>query len=179
MTIIVYRDGVMSADAAIFQGNLIAEYVRKITRLPDGGLIGCSGRSAVCREVCDWIANGADPEKRPAAESEGNFIALHVRPDGKVFRIEHDMKPYESVTEFNAIGAPFEFALGALAAGASAEDAVRLTIKYSIDAAGEVQTERMQTGSHATITTLNGMVTSITVTSPSRDSLFTGALLGD
>ena len=51
MTIIAYRDGVMAADTATWQGGvMIGDRSKKIMRTPEGFLIACAGELSVISE---------------------------------------------------------------------------------------------------------------------------------
>jgi|SRR5579884_365978 hypothetical protein len=140
MTVIAYRDGIMAADSACWDGNVIYSVARKkIVRLKDGSLFAGTGSTSVIEAARAWLNGEAD---RPAAVSENDFSALIVRPNGAVFGIEHNMLLFEQPpAPYHYLGP--DFVAGALAAGASAAEAVRLTIQGTNLAAGEVQTEAL------------------------------------
>lgn len=156
MTVIAYRDGIMAADSAVWGDQIIVEHVRKIWRLADGSLFGCSGRLCDAQACADWLLNGGD---KPAPAEKGYFTALVAAPDGVVRRIEWDMRPFEITGPYHTCGAHMEFLHGAMAAGASAEEAVRLAIRYGDSAAGEVQVERLHNwGIRSAAATVDGVL---------------------
>ena len=131
----------MAADTAIWQGNVISQYAKKIYRLSDGRLFGGTGQSAVVRACVAWLEGGEKPE----AEVEGNFGGLILAPDG-VTHIDHKFRKYRSAVEFQMDGGHIELLLGAHAMGASPEPPVRIAIQYGERAGGEVQVERLADG---------------------------------
>jgi hypothetical protein len=73
-----------------------------------------------------------------------------IDPSGVVF-MAHANDPWHPVSWPKAIGeaSAAVFAEGAMAAGASAEQAVRLAIEHCVYAHGEVQVERLRVASLA------------------------------
>jgi hypothetical protein len=74
---------------------------------------------------------------------DDGFSSIWLKPDGTAWLIEDDLYPVKIAAGFAACGAPTTFMLGALYAGATAEEAVRLAIQHTDGAAGEVQVERI------------------------------------
>lgn len=146
MTTIAYKNGWMAADSKCTDGwtGAFLTKTHKIWRCPkNGALIGQCG-DADCRDILPLIEN-ATPKKMPAREKlaetkcSGSFIVAF--PNGQVFII--DVEPREmgdskewmgSVVEIEerwcAVGSGHQFALGAMAAGKSAKDAVRIACIY-------------------------------------------------
>jgi hypothetical protein len=139
MTVIACRNGVMAADTAVWQGEIIVGHRNKIIRLFDDSLLAAAGDSSLAGVCRDWL-NG---DHRPQPVGELDFAALWLRPTG-LFRIDHRFFAFPDLGEFAAEGAHDEFVLGAMAAGASAEEAVGLAIKYCRRAGGGVHTKRLK-----------------------------------
>lgn len=144
MTAIAYRDGIMTADTAVWAstggGYTVVGNYRKIDRLEDGSLFASTGRSSDHQAVIRWLAAGQEGE---APKVKEGFSAIWARPR-RVLKIEDDVRPFAMPNaDFYAAGSSMEFLLGSLAAGASAEEAVRLAIRYTDGAAGDVQVERL------------------------------------
>jgi hypothetical protein len=150
MTIIVYRDGTMAADTGIWTESVAAGHTHKIRRMDDGGLVGCSGAPGFCEWFCRWLTShpSADPmlcakADHPTINDQG-FGAVWVKPDGAVWKFNMDLLPFEVIGPWVMTGgSAIDVATGALAAGATAEEAVRIAIRYSDGAAGDVQTEKL------------------------------------
>lgn len=137
MTVIACKDGVMAADTGIWQGLLVCGYASKIVRLPDGGLFAACGAHAAAVLCAEWLAG---EREKPEPEEEGSFGALMLSPNG-IWHVDYKLRIYKSPSAIAAEGSHTEFLLGAMYAGASAEEAVRLAIKHGDCAAGEVQVE--------------------------------------
>lgn len=145
MTAIAYRDGIMAADSARWgctSSSVIIGHSQKIVRLPDGSLFAACGAASDCKWVAGLLARGPEGLEGRKLEDTG-FNALWVRPDGMMVKIEHDLRPFDIPAPFYAIGYPETFMFGALHAGASAYDAVRLAIAHTDGAGGDVQVERL------------------------------------
>lgn len=127
MTTIAYRDGVMAADSRAYSGSKvpIGEKV-KIRRLDDGTLIGAS--TSTCGAgtwVLDWYEGGCIAKAGDAELLPDKFDLLVVHPDGRVFiASDHAVLSGPLTTPYIAIGSGNEYALGALAHGATAVQAV-------------------------------------------------------
>lgn len=142
MTAIAFREGVMAADTVGWYGDVAFWRKNKINRLPDGSLFAAMGDSAYIDAYLEWSANGGDKPGSP--EKDEDFYAIVVDPGGRVFFVGKDyVRRGAGDAPFYAIGAHNEFLTGAMAAGASAADAVGLCIEYCAHAAGEVQVERI------------------------------------
>lgn len=125
MTTIVYRDGVMAADTAIFDRDCYCGEMIKIFRSPDGslgGVAGCAGDLAIFRDWFIQTYEGVGVPHFKDEDSEG----LIIRPDGSVLWVGFGGKIVPVVAPYQAIGSGFRIAMGALAAGVSASRAVEI-----------------------------------------------------
>jgi len=141
MTTIAYRDGALATDSGVWQGNIIAGTRTKVFRLEDGSLFAGCGASADRDECLEWLKKGALASGRPEkSEGEQRFGGLLVRRDGRVINIDHKFRltPAPNAV-WHVCGAAEEFLHGAMAAGASAEEAVTLAIAHTDGAVGPVQ----------------------------------------
>ena len=142
MTAVAYRDGVMAADSVGWKGgHIIVPVPPKIWRPAEGGLIGCAGASHEIHMFKQWMTGcaGIVPDK---FDKDEQFEAVWAKPDGSVWQCWHTLH-WTPAAPFVAIGAEVSFMYGALYAGASAEQTVRLVIAHTDGAAGEVQVERL------------------------------------
>ena len=133
MTVIAVRDGVMAVDSLVAGNGCIYGEARKWREVPGvfgGGFIaGAGDLSRIQEALDDFAANGR------AALEEGALLWL--RPDGSV-RLMENGKWCEYSADFYAEGSGAEMAVGAMAAGATAEEAVRIACQYSTTCGGEV-----------------------------------------
>lgn len=150
MTVIAYRDGIMAADTGVWRDQIVSGETHKIHRLPSGALFAASGSLGKCQSCLRWLCAYAkegemDAEKlRPKPAERNQFGAILVEPDGRVLAINHEFEIHEAPrADFYVEGCHGELMIGALASGATAEEAVRLAIQYGDSAAGDVQVERL------------------------------------
>lgn len=159
MTIICYRDGVMAADGGAFWSDIrVARARRKIVRLPSGGLAAATGATIFIQKFEMYlrgydtgVLQGGDNVHGVLGikgETRDEFYGMIVRPDGSVIGIDHesDVVLLERDSAIFAMGAAADMAYGAMLAGASAEEAVRICVANHAYAAGEVQVERLDAG---------------------------------
>jgi hypothetical protein len=141
MTVIAYRDGIMAADTIAWTANssVKVQCRPKIRRLKEcGWLLGASGDTADIERFFGWMEGVAD---RPDFKEEDYFCALCARLGGELFLYTWKLYPFEITHPFFAIGAADQFVMGAMFAGASAEEAVRLAVAHTDGAGGDVQVE--------------------------------------
>jgi hypothetical protein len=135
MTVIVYRDGIMAGDTAEWASGCIVSHAHKVQKTKDGWIFGCSGINAEIVKFEKWMHAG---RIAPALKLK-EIDALVLAPDGKVYKFEDaDVVDYSNV-KFYVIGACCDFARGALHAGASAEETVKLCIENLAYAGGKCE----------------------------------------
>lgn len=146
MTAIAYRDGVLAADSVAWASTCVkVPSSPKIVRLPDGGLLAAAGETGEIRELREFMSKlvTSQPRMHPTFDKDEGLTALWVRPDRSLWRCWYQLRWYSVDAPFDCIGAPAQFMFGALHAGASAEEAVRLAVLHTDGAGGEVQVERL------------------------------------
>lgn len=142
MSTVVYRDGVMASDTRAWAGSSTPIGRKmKIRRLEDGTLVGVvTAIPGMGEAISQWIEAGAAPDEIPAiAGKDHDFAALVVRPDGQAM-FYYD-SPYPSgplVAPYLAIGSGSHYALGAMAAGLNAVQAVQIAIELDTVSCGPV-----------------------------------------
>lgn len=124
MTTVVFRDGILAFDSAAFQGDWrSATPVHKGVRLLDGTLLAVAGSLSTLEPWRKWY-NGGCKGDRPS-DKDSTIIhvrkngVLHVYEDNGTFTV-HKRRP------FYVIGSGMPPAHGALLAGATAIEAVRI-----------------------------------------------------
>jgi ATP-dependent HslUV protease subunit HslV len=138
MTTIAFDGTTLAADRCAWSsGNRYR--VRKVykVRAPDGRLflVAFCGQANYCMAVLDWMRGGPRPGEYP--NKDGTYtIAVVIDEQRRIWRMESDYLTYTQVLEkVHACGAGQDFAIGALEAGATAAEAIRITMKRS-DLAG-------------------------------------------
>lgn len=151
MTAVCYRAGIMAADSVGWTGensNIKVPVKPKIFRLSGGGLVGCGGTTSEIDMFRKAMISDADAVsvQLPTFEKEYNFSSIWVKPDGTIWQCGWQLRWFQHHSQFVAMGANSDFLWGAMFAGASAEQAVRLAIEHTDGAGGEVQVERLAAG---------------------------------
>lgn len=142
MTTIVYRDGILAGDRRAYSGDKKPIGTKtKIHRLEDGTLWGVSssnvGADALLKR---WIEGGCAPADCNDLKPE-SFELIVVRPDGEIFYANGNLDLSGPLTaDYVAIGSGDHYALGALATGVSAQEAVRIASDLDIWSGGGIDT---------------------------------------
>lgn len=144
MTTIAYRDGVMAADSGCFNNGLYEGEVDKIWVMPDVGVMACCGEYGAILKVVEWLKDGAQPNRKPRLSKESQFAGLLITPEGEVLHYQIGLRPLRIVADFHAIGSGRQIAVGAMAAGASAEQAVQIACHYDRISMAPVKTRRIR-----------------------------------
>lgn len=152
MTIIAVANNIMVADSGQCSGDVWykpAPGRRKITRAPDGSLVGGAGFSQHCQALSDWAAAGMDFENLPKLayldepDQKGQFLVwLWLKPNCTLWFSGHTFMPYE-IGQPYAIGANETFWEGAYAACDDPVRALRLTLQHGSLVRGEPQVEHL------------------------------------
>jgi ATP-dependent protease HslVU (ClpYQ) peptidase subunit len=140
MTTVVYSrlHGQVGADTQYTTPSGGITRVNKIERLLDGRVFCGSGHGNSIALIRSWAEAGFDPEQRPdfsyyLADPEERGFECFVIDDlaQRVTIVDEELEPYESLDKYVGIGSGSTYALGALYAGASVEQA--LTIAAELD----------------------------------------------
>lgn len=162
MTAIAYRDGIMAADTLVSASEgawFVRGTTRKIARSPTGTLGAASGHCGMCERFLRWITSGQvdewlseshDSSPPPDLKCDrGGFGAIIVQPTAdqggeRVICIDYQGNPIHNIkAPFYVEGSAESILIGALAHGASAEEAVRIAIQYDTGCGGDVQVESL------------------------------------
>lgn len=148
MTTIAYANGVLAGDACSWSGPC-RRRVRKVFHVPAKGcrgfLVGFAGDGTFAISVLAWMRGQAE---RPNCH---DFIkpddlqmqcAIVIDERHRIWGLNYALRYTPSLERIFAFGAGHEFAWGALEAGATAAQAVRIAIKRSDYAGMGVHTVR-------------------------------------
>jgi hypothetical protein len=139
VSVVAFKDGVMAADSRAYggRGQYSPGRKHKAHRLDDGSRLGIV--SAVLGEpekFLAWFKAGADAEAWKGDKPD--LRALLVRPSGEVFLYEDSITPSGPIQcQFYAIGSGSDFAIGAMAMGAAAAEAVEIAAMFDSNCGGE------------------------------------------
>lgn len=141
MTTIAYRDGILAADTQVCGGGGRAGTVVKVVRRSDGHLAGTAGDLSWAQRLHGWFMGGENGE--PPLPKEGGGEAILIRPDGGVHYVD-EVRTHTLKADCHASGSGSQFALGAMAAGATAERAVEIACSLDIHTGGEVTVVKLE-----------------------------------
>lgn len=132
MTTVAYRGGVMAADSLVTGSEIRRGTTRKIHRLEDGGLVGFAGDLGWHDAIILWMNNGADPDFRPKLPENYRLYGMWVKPTHEVLVFSQDLNLSFCESDFHAQGSGNEIAIGAMAHGASAFQAVEIACQFDV-----------------------------------------------
>jgi hypothetical protein len=78
----------------------------------------------------EWLLAGEDPDKKP--ELDESFKALVIR-EGKCWRYEYKLFPFEILEPYHALGSGRDFALCAMYLGCDAKRAVEIAMEFDLE----------------------------------------------
>lgn len=140
MTTIAYRDGIIAADSRISYSTIHNGNRSKIARC-GSYIVAIAGASWLRPAIEQWAAEGAWPDTVPEVllDNDDQFDALFIDRDGVAHLFENGhLIPVHS--EYTAIGSGMMLALGAMAHGASAAQAVIAAGLHDKNTGGPIDT---------------------------------------
>lgn len=137
MTTVAYDGVTLAADRAAWSAGMKYR-VRKVHKIKatDGRqyLVACCGDGHFAQALLCWMRGGPHPGSYPSTDNI--VIAVVIDEKRRIWRMESAALRYGRVLErVHACGGGQDFAIGALEAGATAVQAIRIAIKRS-DMAG-------------------------------------------
>lgn len=145
MTTIAFRNGVMASDTMLSGDNLVRGKSEKILRTPSAGhLVALCGASTMVLPFAVWIELGEPQDALPRLPPDSEFAAFVAYADGRFAVFSQKFLPQFAQAEFHATGSGNEVALGAMAMGASAEEAVRVACQFDPWSREPVQVEHLR-----------------------------------
>jgi 20S proteasome alpha/beta subunit len=136
MTTIAWRDGILAADSRSMVGGWIEpHWVQKIFRMPDSRLVAITGNQAEARKLVNWLRERDRQDH--ADQPTGDCRAIVMHTDKRV-QVYEDGCSYFATGSIGAYGSGAPAALGALHAGATAEEAIRIAALLDPNTGGHV-----------------------------------------
>jgi len=138
MTTIAYKDGVLAADRLCdsYPGKFEAQ---KILLLKSGGVLAGAGDRADIEKFYRWYDAG-QPEGKEPKLTDGSMAILIAELGQPLLYANESMFPIVMDTvDFYAIGSGSNYAIGAMAMGADAIQAVRVACQHEIYSGGAIQ----------------------------------------
>lgn len=154
MTTVAFRAGIMACDSCFSLGNSIDTLSTKIARLKSGALLGQAGANDA-RPIFQMLQSAKTVSQLPSLEAlmalRFEFLGLLILPAGRIFKLQtsaklpqdnedDDLGLWEIERDFTAIGTGTDFAVGAMEAGASARQAVRIACRNDLSSRLPVHT---------------------------------------
>lgn len=144
MTVIAYRNGVLAADSQVTWHTHRDGITRKIFKV-GGILVAASGSHEMAIAFTDWVRRGMTEGRQPTMSKPGavdgqrpsSASGYIFRPDGLIICLT-ELGWTTIRTDVWAGGSGCDYAYGAMAVGASAEEAVRAAIRFDIGCGGDV-----------------------------------------
>ncbi len=137
MTTIAYRHGELAGDTMITEGDtIVSRRTRKVFKLRDGRLFASSGNSEGGDILLKSLREGKD------SPNINGICALLVGTDGNVYVYEGKLWVRHS-SDYYAIGNGASYAMGAMAHGATAKEAVKIGIRLDTHSGGRVQVVKL------------------------------------
>lgn len=132
MTTIAYRDGVLAADSLVTEGSSRAGMADKIGVARRGGFWGVVGSLCYLNAYLEWLE--AEEGKPPEAKETS---LIRVMADGAI-REWCEVGWVDCRAPFYAFGSGGAYAMGAMAQGATAVQAVHIAIEYDTKSGGDI-----------------------------------------
>lgn len=144
MTTITYRDGVLAVDSQVTAHRIRVGSTTKAGRLPKGYRWAFAGSSQLMFAFAKWCERSIEnddlstwDENPPRWSREDDATGILVFPDGKVS--EYEGQGWLRVeAPFLAWGSGEQIALGAMAAGKTASEALEIACEYDVFTGGPV-----------------------------------------
>jgi 20S proteasome alpha/beta subunit len=139
VTTCAFKDGVLAADT---QGDLggLRTRVDKLFRVDETRMLAGAGTLHLIHALIDWVREHGT-ERWPDVAAVAEEALLVDIPHRKLYRLDGPMW-VEVAGGVHAVGSGRDFALGAMMAGKSAEDAVRIAARLDCYSGGDGQTAR-------------------------------------
>ncbi len=144
MTTVAWCGGIIASDSQVNSGNLtMGSSRRKISAAKhkkEWWFCGAAGDAGVCETLLAKFDTAGSIEKfvkwfytLELKDNDSPAVCFYVRANGKsVVFLNRKDDPVEEICKYYAIGSGMELALGALAAGATAIDAVNIACKHDV-----------------------------------------------
>jgi len=146
MTTIAIKDGVVASDSmqtGYFIDQVNAVKTKKLKRISDCQtvIVGGAGTFSEVHQFMDWVEYSCN--KEDYISSNDRDSTLFVVDSEGVWKYDTYYKPIYS-GKMSAFGSGAQFAMGAMMAGATAEEAVRIAIELDTNSGRDVVTLRLE-----------------------------------
>ncbi|HET8687686.1 MAG TPA: hypothetical protein VFM18_13630, partial [Methanosarcina sp.] len=119
----------------VFEGSSKIHELNVPALYPKGFYLGYAGSISRIQEVLNWIIDPTD--KVPKSREHAEFVVL--TKDKKMFTFTNPVNWIEIKDKYYTIGSGAQYAAGALAAGASITDALKIASKHDAHTGSKVK----------------------------------------
>jgi len=139
MTTIAWDGDIIAADSQMSHGCYRCPGETEKVKCVNGWVYAITGYSAWFDAWISWHQGGCDPHTPPPcglpSDSTGSFIASR---NGECWSCTRELPYMQKVFAPDAWGSGYQYAIGAMLAGANAASAVEIAIKADVDSGGQV-----------------------------------------
>ena len=132
MTVIAWDGKTLAADKLACRGSII-EITTKLYEGRGGYALSFAGEAPKGMAMVKWFNDGAKPEEWPKFQKDDDFVTLVCASREEVVVYFDQPEPLSFDNKFNAWGAGSPYAIGAMAAGKSAREAVEIANNHCCD----------------------------------------------
>jgi ATP-dependent protease HslVU (ClpYQ) peptidase subunit len=138
MTTIITDGVTMVADSMLATDDLIDKRdVQKVFRIGKS-LVGIAGEYSRCLQVIDYLNQFEGDRDKFLLPDNSNISGLILKPKKQVLIFETDLYPF-LVHHINAIGSGASLAIGAMYAGATPMEALKIVVKLDPFTGGKLR----------------------------------------
>jgi len=156
LTTIVYKNGVLAGDGLMSLGDMIIKEDTQKVFWVNNHLCGICGRARAINTFVEWLQKHTDYSivnqqvgdlvdlVPPQLEDDPDYSALVVTPDKQVLLYEGNTPIMMGTDVPMSIGSGSCFALAAMKAGSSAEEAVKVAMSLDVYSGGTISTVALE-----------------------------------
>lgn len=156
MTTIAYKDGIMCSDGRMSLGDMIIKDDTEKVFWVNNHLVGVCGRARAINTFVTWLQKMTDYHIvnqevgelvdliPPALEDDEGYSALVVTPSRQVLMYEGNTPIDMGLDVPMSVGSGSCFALAAMKAGNSAEEAVKVACELDVYSGGEITVVQLE-----------------------------------
>jgi hypothetical protein len=133
----VYRDGILVADSMVTTSvtSQIVGTCKKVHKTKSGILCAGAGNLVDLHKFFRWVDEGMQDDVAKLDHLDG----ILVKSKDEIYQVDNELFPYVIEAPWYAGGAGDQLAIGAMAMGATAEEALKVAMKYSMGTGGKIQ----------------------------------------
>lgn len=142
MTTIAYRDGVLAGDSRVSCGDMVVDNKAvKVHRIRGNRLLGWAGKV----EDAERLKLALRKKETPPANLDVDAIMVHMVNGAPMIQLfEGNLWVTQKGQPYYAIGSGAPYALGAMDAGATAQEAASIGSKRDVASGGKIRSVRFK-----------------------------------